>query len=57
MTVVPGHNPAKFPLQFWWALGILYCPEPLCGITWCYETFCLFPLWKELRTACLGFLL
>lgn len=36
--------------------GIPYCPEPLCGITWCYEIFCLFPLWKETRTACLGFL-
>lgn len=49
-------HPSYIPPAVLVGAGVPYCPEPLCGITWCYETSCLFPLQKEPKTACLGFL-
>lgn len=49
-------HPSSLPPAVSIGAGIPYCPEPLCSITWCYESFCRFPLWKEPRTAYLGFL-
>lgn len=35
-------HPSSIPPAVSIGAGIPYCPEPLCGITWCYEIFCLF---------------
>lgn len=54
--MVPGHIPTQFLLQFPLELGFFTALNHCVALLGAVKPFVSFPLWKETRTACLGFL-